>query len=144
MRTCHGAARAGDANESPRARRARSCSASSAPRCSSCSPASCRAWCSTSGFDDRAAGYVASAEMFGIAATTVAMTFAAHRFNWRASWRGPRCSWSSPTLACTPGARRRRRSPALRFAAGLGAGGLISLTFTAIGLTRNPTAISAT
>src|SRR5678815_5678442 len=35
------------------------------------------------GFDDRAAGYVASAEMFGIAATTVAMTFAAQRFNWR-------------------------------------------------------------
>ncbi len=35
------------------------------------------------GFDDRSAGYVASAEMFGIAATTVAMTFAAHRFNWR-------------------------------------------------------------
>jgi hypothetical protein len=35
------------------------------------------------GFDDRAAGHVASAEMFGIAATTVAMTFAAHRFNWR-------------------------------------------------------------
>ena len=37
------------------------------------------------GFDDRAAGHVASAEMFGIAATTVAMTFAAHRFNWRGS-----------------------------------------------------------
>ena len=35
------------------------------------------------GFDDRAAGHVASAEMFGIAATTVAMTFAAHRVNWR-------------------------------------------------------------
>ena len=35
------------------------------------------------GFDDRAAGYVASAEMFGIAATTVVLTFLAPRLNWR-------------------------------------------------------------
>src|SRR5262245_46965481 len=35
------------------------------------------------GLDDRVAGYVASAEMWGIAATTIAMTFAAHRVNWR-------------------------------------------------------------
>ena len=31
------------------------------------------------GFDDQGAGYTASAEMFGLAATTVLMTFIAHR-----------------------------------------------------------------
>ena len=35
------------------------------------------------GFDDQGAGYVASAEMFGLAATTILMTFVAHRVNWR-------------------------------------------------------------
>ena len=36
------------------------------------------------GFDDQGAGYTASAEMFGLAATTILMTFIAHRVNWRA------------------------------------------------------------
>ena len=35
------------------------------------------------GFDDQGAGYTASAEMFGLAATTILMTFIAHRVNWR-------------------------------------------------------------
>jgi hypothetical protein len=35
------------------------------------------------GFDDRGAGYTASAEMWGLAATTILMTFIAHRVNWR-------------------------------------------------------------
>jgi len=89
------------------------------------------------GFDDRAAGHVASAEMFGIAATTVAMTFAAHRFNWRRV-----VAWSLAiivvaNLACTL-VRDVEAFAAMRFAAGVGAGGLISLSFAAIGLTRRP------
>ena len=35
------------------------------------------------GFDDQGAGYTASAEMFGLALTTILMTFTAHRVNWR-------------------------------------------------------------
>ena len=89
------------------------------PRCSSSSPASCRAWCSTSGFDDRAAGYVASAEMFGIAATTVAMTFAAQRFNWRGSCMARSLiDGRRPTSLCTLVTRRRRRSPPCGSSAG--------------------------
>jgi MFS family permease len=89
------------------------------------------------GFDDRAAGHVASAEMFGIAATTVAMTFAAHRFNWRRV-----VLWSLIVMAVTNAACTLVTGvttfAALRFAAGVGAGGLISLSFAAIGLTRKP------
>src|SRR5215217_2423845 len=35
------------------------------------------------GFDEQGAGYTASVEMFGIAATTVALTFLARRLDWR-------------------------------------------------------------
>jgi predicted MFS family arabinose efflux permease len=89
------------------------------------------------GFDDRTAGHVASAEMLGIAATTVAMTFAAHRFNWRrvVAWSvammvvaNALCTFVSEVTAFAT----------LRFAAGIGAGGIISLSFAAIGLTRQP------
>lgn len=87
------------------------------------------------GFDDRAAGYVASAEMFGIAATTVAMTFAAQRFNWRRVIAWSLAIMVVTNLACTL-VRDVTTFAVLRFVAGVGAGGLISLSFTAIGLTR--------
>lgn len=87
------------------------------------------------GFDDRAAGYVASAEMFGIAATTVAMTFAAQRFNWRRVIAWSLAIMVATNLACTM-VRDVTTFAVLRFATGIGAGGLISLSFTAIGLTR--------
>src|SRR6266404_8645793 len=35
------------------------------------------------GFDARSAGYAASIEVWGITATTLLMTFCAHRLNWR-------------------------------------------------------------
>ena len=89
------------------------------------------------GFDDRAAGYVASAEMFGIAATTVAMTFAAQRFNWRRVIAWSLAIMVVTNLACTL-VRDVTTFAVLRFASGIGAGGLISLSFTAIGLTRRP------
>ena len=89
------------------------------------------------GFDDRAAGHVASAEMFGIAATTVAMTFAAHRFNWRRVVAWSLAIMVVANVACTL-VRDVKAFAALRFAAGVGAGGLISLSFAAIGLTRRP------
>jgi MFS family permease len=89
------------------------------------------------GFDDRAAGLVASAEMFGIAATTVAMTFAAHRFNWRTVVLWSLVVMAVANAACTL-VTEVTAFAGLRFAAGVGAGGLISLSFAAIGLTRKP------
>jgi predicted MFS family arabinose efflux permease len=89
------------------------------------------------GFDDRAAGHVASAEMFGIAATTVVLTFAAHRVNWRSTVLWSLVLMVLANLASTA-AGSVTTFAALRFLAGIGAGGLISLSFAAIGLTREP------
>ncbi len=35
------------------------------------------------GFDEIQAGYIASTEMFGVAASTIAMVLIASKFNWR-------------------------------------------------------------
>ena len=89
------------------------------------------------GFDDQGAGYTASAEMFGLAATTILMTFIAHRVNWRTV-----IFWSLITMflanaACTI-TTDLNLFVALRFIAGLGAGSLVSISFAAVGLTSNP------
>ncbi|HEX2139155.1 MAG TPA: MFS transporter [Woeseiaceae bacterium] len=89
------------------------------------------------GFTDSQAGYIASAEMFGIAATTILLTFIAHRVNWR------RVLTASLVLMFLANALSTlvgdvESFTALRFASGLGAGGLVSLSFAAIGLTDNP------
>jgi predicted MFS family arabinose efflux permease len=89
------------------------------------------------GFDDRAAGHVASAEMFGIAATTVALTFAAHRVNWRLVVLVSLLTMVV-TNALSTLVTDLTTFGALRFVAGLGAGGLISLSFAAIGVTSQP------
>ncbi|NKB97302.1 MAG: MFS transporter [Pseudomonadales bacterium] len=89
------------------------------------------------GFDEQSAGYVASAEMFGLAATTVLMTFTAHRFNWRKVVGvsvGVMCVANILCLVVTEAST----FTALRFIAGLGAGSLVSLSFAAVGLTSNP------
>jgi len=89
------------------------------------------------GFDDRSAGYVASAEMWGIAATTVALTFVEQRLNWRKT-----VLWSLAIMVLANIAStvfdQAMTFAVLRFIAGVGAGGLISLSFGAIGLTSNP------
>jgi MFS family permease len=89
------------------------------------------------GYADSVAGYVASAEMWGIAATTIVLTFAAHRVNWRLV-----VLISLLTMVAANVISTLVESPvafgALRFVAGLGAGGLISLSFAAIGLTSRP------
>jgi MFS family permease len=89
------------------------------------------------GFTDQQAGFVASAEMFGIAATTILLTFAAHRVNWRRVF-----TWSLLVMfvanALSVFVADLQPFTALRFAAGFGAGGLVSLSFAAIGLTSNP------
>lgn len=89
------------------------------------------------GFDEQSAGYTASAEMFGIAATTILLTFIAHVLNWRKVFALSLLVMFAANAICTfvddVGA-----FVALRFVAGLGAGGLVSLSFAAIGLTRDP------
>ena len=89
------------------------------------------------GFDDQGAGYTASAEMFGLALTTILMTFTAHRVNWRVV-----IFWSLIVMFVANGlctvTRDFETFIGLRFIAGLGAGSLVSLSFAAIGLTRNP------
>ena len=86
------------------------------------------------GLSEQNAGYVASAEMFGIAATTVLLSFISERISWR------NCLVISSAL-CAVGnfASVGQNDPqvlaAVRFVTGVGSGGLISLTFTMAGLT---------
>ncbi|MEX2126124.1 MAG: MFS transporter [Woeseia sp.] len=89
------------------------------------------------GFSDQQAGYTASAEMFGIAATTVLLTFAAHRVNWRRIFSGSLLLMFLAN-ALSVFVTDFETFVALRFVAGFGAGGIVSLSFAAIGLTDNP------
>jgi MFS family permease len=89
------------------------------------------------GFSDQMAGYVASAEMFGIAATTVAMTVAAHLVNWRLVVLISILAMVVTNVLSTM-VTDFTGFAILRFVTGLGAGGLISLSFAAIGLTSQP------
>jgi MFS family permease len=89
------------------------------------------------GFSEQQAGYTASAEMFGIAATTILLTFVARRVNWRVVFT---CSLAVMFLsnALSTLVADAGFFTALRVISGLGAGGLVSLSFAAIGLTDKP------
>jgi predicted MFS family arabinose efflux permease len=89
------------------------------------------------GFDDQSAGYAASIEVWGITATTLVMTFFSHRFNWRKVITGSLLLVAVANAACI-GVHSKEAFVALRFVAGAGAGSLISLSFTTVGLTENP------
>ena len=89
------------------------------------------------GFDDQGAGVVVGFEMFGLAVTTILMTFTAHRVNWRTVVLGSVIVMFLANLLCTF-TTDQNTFMALRFIAGLGAGSLVSLGFAAVGLTRNP------
>lgn len=90
-----------------------------------------------SGYSEREAGFVAAAEMAGIALTASAMTILAALLNWRLSL----------AMCCLLAIAGNLISAVLteptglataHFVAGLGLGGLISLSFAAVGLTRKP------
>ena len=89
------------------------------------------------GFDDRGAGYAMSVEMWGLAVTTILMTFIAHRVNWRGVIFGSLIVMFIANALCTM-TTDLNTFVALRFVAGLGAGSLVSLSFAIIGLTNNP------
>ena len=89
------------------------------------------------GFSEKVAGDIASVEIWGIALTTVIMTFFVHRFNWRHVFLG-----SLSIMIIGNIASLFADTPLLfgvwRFVAGFGAGGLVSLSFTIVGLTDKP------
>jgi MFS family permease len=89
------------------------------------------------GFSDPEAGYVATAEMSGLAITTILMTFIAHRVNWRSVVLVSLLIMFLANALSTMFADLQTFA-AMRFAAGLGAGSLVSLSFAAVGLTSNP------
>jgi predicted MFS family arabinose efflux permease len=89
------------------------------------------------GFDAQSAGYAASIEVWGITATTLVMTFFSHRFNWRTVVTASLLLLAVANAACI-GVHNKEVFVALRFLAGVGSGSLISLSFTAVGLTENP------
>jgi predicted MFS family arabinose efflux permease len=89
------------------------------------------------GLTDREAGLTASAEMTGVAITAILTAALAHRINWQKTL-------SACLLIAVAGnaASALVESPTLiaatRFVAGIGHGGVISISFGAIGLTRQP------
>jgi predicted MFS family arabinose efflux permease len=89
------------------------------------------------GFDEQSAGNVMSVELWGMAITTILMTFTAHRVNWRLVIFWSLLLMFAANALCTQ-VSDHQWFAALRFAAGLGAGSIISLSFAAIGLTSNP------
>lgn len=92
-------------------------------------------------FNDQEAGYIASAEMWGIAVTTLVMGFVLHRFNWRtmmalAALVIAAANFLNGTI--TPIQHSLPLSLIVRGLAGLGSGVFVSLSFTLIGLTSKP------
>jgi len=89
------------------------------------------------GFDEQQVGYIASAEIWGIAVTAVALAAGGHNYSWQKVLR-------ISIVLCIAGnfaslaASEATLFGSLRFLVGLGAGGLVSLTFTIMGLTRLP------
>ena len=85
-------------------------------------------------FSEEQAGYIASAEMFGIAFTTTLLIFTEARFDWRkltvlcliVATMGNLLSLSLADFESLA---------AVRFLTGMGSGGLMSLTFAMMGLT---------
>lgn len=86
---------------------------------------------------DKQAGYIASGEMWGLAITTVVMTFASHMVNWRHVFAVSLLIIIAGNIMSTT-TTDFESFLTLRILTGLGAGGIVSLSFAAIGLTDNP------
>ncbi|MEP1470914.1 MAG: MFS transporter [Halieaceae bacterium] len=89
------------------------------------------------GFNEQQAGYIASAEIWGLALTTVVLALGGHNYSWQRIFRLSIVLFVLGNLASTLTDELFAFS-VLRFITGLGSGGLVSLTFTIIGLTRLP------
>jgi len=84
---------------------------------------------------DEQAGLIASYEMFGIASTTILMSLIANRVPWRRTVAVCLAISVLGNLASI-GQHDFTTLSVLRFVTGLGSGGVISLTFTMMGLTE--------
>lgn len=89
------------------------------------------------GFTEQQVGYVASAEIWGIALTTLLLALGGHSFSWQTILKTSLVLFVFGNLASLS-SQALLPFGALRFLTGLGSGGLVSLTFTIIGLTRLP------
>ena len=89
------------------------------------------------GFSDKQAGYIVSAEMFGIALATIIMTVLASRINWHRICYGALVIVVTGNLISVTITDFEAFSSA-RFVIGIGSGALISLGYTIVGLTDNP------
>jgi len=89
------------------------------------------------GFDEQQAGLIASYEMFGLAATTLLLSFVSRVVDWRKFLVACLILCVVGNLASL-GQTDFTTLSLIRFATGLGSGGLVSLTFTMAGLTTHP------
>lgn len=89
------------------------------------------------GFDEPGANNVMAVEMWGMAITTILMTFVAHRFNWRVVIFWSVLAMFAANAACTM-TTDKQAFTVLRFVAGFASGSLVSLGFAAVGLTSKP------
>lgn len=88
------------------------------------------------GFTEQQAGQIASYEMFGIAATTVLLSLISSHVSWRRVLYVCLIICVLGNLASI-GRTEFATLSIVRFLTGLGSGGLVSLTFTMMGLTRH-------
>lgn len=86
------------------------------------------------GMTEQHGGLIASAEMFGLATTTVLLSFVAARVSWRKFLAVCILISTAGNLASI-GQTDPNTLAVIRFVTGLGSGGMISLTFTMMGLT---------
>jgi predicted MFS family arabinose efflux permease len=91
----------------------------------------------TLGLTPAEAGYIASAEMWGLAASTILLTFIAHRYDWQ------KMTFWFLLIAVVGNLASIGQTDLLvlgvmRTFTGLGLGGMISLPFAMMGLTKNP------
>jgi predicted MFS family arabinose efflux permease len=89
------------------------------------------------GFSQREAGLIAAAEMLGTALTATAMTVLAAKLDWR-RYLLAGCLLAVAGNLISVFMTSANYFGAARFLAGLGLGALVSLSWAAVGLTRNP------
>jgi predicted MFS family arabinose efflux permease len=88
-------------------------------------------------FSEQEVGYIASAEIWGIALTTLVLALGGHSFSWQLILKTSLALFVFGNLASLSSTEILPFG-ALRFVTGLGSGGLVSISFTVIGLTRLP------
>lgn len=87
------------------------------------------------GMSEQAAGYTASAEVWGIAMTTLFLAIGGHHHSWQRILRASLLLFVAGNLLSLT-TDQATLFAACRFVAGVGSGGLIAITFTVMGLTR--------